>query len=171
MASLNKVILIGHLGGKPEVRETTGGKVVANFSLATSESWSGKDGQRAEKTEWHRVVVWGQQAEAAEKYLDKGSLVNVEGKLQTRTYEKDGTKHSITEVVAERINFLSSKRGGEAPGEGEMTQSRRPAPPRVSAPSGAGRNNSAQHRSPAPARPNQDQEDEYPATDDDDVPF
>jgi len=101
MASVNKVILIGNLGKDPEVRTMQNGKKVANITLATSESWKDKDsGERKEKTEWHRVVIWGQLADIADKYLKKGSKVYVQGSLQTRKWQnKDGQDQYTTEVV------------------------------------------------------------------------
>ena len=93
MGSVNKVILVGNLGRDVELRYTTGGNAVANFSLATTETWNDKSGTRQEKTEWHRVVLWGKQAESLQEYLTKGKQVYLEGRLQTREYDgKDGNK-------------------------------------------------------------------------------
>ena len=104
---MNKVILLGHLGHDPELKNTQNGNSVANFSLATTERWMDKAGAKQEKTEWHRIVVWGTQATNCAKYLAKGSQALVEGKLQTRTWEdKDGTKRYTTEVVAQNVRFL-----------------------------------------------------------------
>ena len=112
---VNKVILLGNLGADPEVRFTPGGQAVANFRIATSESWNDKNGQRQERTEWHRVVVWGKRAEVCSKYLSKGRQVYVEGRIQTRTYDdKDGNKRYITEVIAADVQFL----GGGGKGDG-----------------------------------------------------
>lgn len=99
--SVNQVTLLGHLGKDPEIRRTQGGNVVASFSVATSESWRDRNsGERKEKTEWHNVVVWSEGlAKVTEDYLNKGSKVLVQGKLQTRQWEKDGQKHYTTEVV------------------------------------------------------------------------
>lgn len=108
-ASLNKVLLIGRLGRDPEVRETPGGQTVANFSVATDETWKGKDGEKHEKTEWHRIVVWGRQAEIAGEYLRKGTLVYIEGSLETRKWEKDGVDRYSTEVKCFRFQMLSAK--------------------------------------------------------------
>lgn len=111
--SLNKVMLIGHLGSDPELRYTQGGAAVANFNLATNERWTDKNGQSQEKTEWHRIVVWGKQAENCEKYLKKGRQVFIEGRLQTRDWEdKDGHKRYTTEVKADNVQFLSGSAGG-----------------------------------------------------------
>lgn len=105
--SVNKVLLIGRLGNNPEIRYTNTGTAVANFNLATSENWNDKNGQRQERTEWHRVVVWGKLAELCEKYLAKGRQCFVEGRLQTRSWDdKDGNKKYTTEIVASTIQFL-----------------------------------------------------------------
>ncbi len=114
MASLNKVLLIGNLGRDPEVRFTPGGTAVANFTLATTERWSdATSGERKEKTEWHRVVVWGKQAEIAGEYLRKGRQVFIEGSLQTREWtDRDGNKRVTTEIRAQRFQMLG--RPGES---------------------------------------------------------
>lgn len=109
--SVNKVILIGRLGQDPELKYTPSGTAVANFSLATSESWNDKSGQKQEKTEWHRIVVWGKLAELCNQYLAKGRQAFVEGALQTRSWEgKDGNKRYTTEINARTVQFL----GGNA---------------------------------------------------------
>jgi single-strand DNA-binding protein len=112
--SVNKVILVGNLGKKPELRYTPSGQAVANFTLATNERFGGKDGQPAqERTEWHRIVVWGRTAENCGQYLDKGRQVYIEGRLQTREWQdKEGQKRQTTEVVATTVQFLGG-RGGE----------------------------------------------------------
>lgn len=113
--SLNKVILIGRLGRDPEMKYTPAGQPVANFSLATDESYKGKDGQKVEKTEWHRIVAWGKQAEFVGNYLAKGRLVYIEGKLETRKWtDKDGAEKYTTEVKADRIQGLDA-----APSQGQ----------------------------------------------------
>ena len=115
MAGINKVILIGNLGRDPELRYTQNGQPVANFSLATSENWTDKSsGEKVEKTEWHRIVVWGRTAEHCSQYLAKGRTVYVEGRLQTRDWEdKEGQKRSTTEVNAQTVQFLGGpKRQG-----------------------------------------------------------
>jgi len=110
--SVNKVILVGHLGKDPDVRFTTSGSAVANFSLATSEVWNDRDGKRQERTEWHNIVVWGKQAESCGQYLAKGRQVYVEGSIRTRSYDdKSGNKRYITEIVAQRIQFLGGGGG------------------------------------------------------------
>ena len=117
--SLNKVMIIGNLGTDPELRFTQGGQAVANFNVATNERWTDKSGQTQERTEWHRVVVWGRQAENCEKYLSKGRQVYVEGRLQTREWDdKDGNKRYTTEIVAQNVQFLSSGAGAGASGGG-----------------------------------------------------
>jgi len=113
MASVNKVILVGNLGRDPELRYTQGGQAVANFSLATTENFSTRDGQRQERTEWHRIVVWGKTAENCAQYLAKGRSVYIEGRIQTREWEdKEGQKQRTTEVVAQTVQFLGGPRGG-----------------------------------------------------------
>lgn len=110
--NLNKVILIGRLGRDPEMRYTPSGQPVANLSVATDESYTGKDGQKVEKTEWHRIVVWGKQAEFCGNYLAKGRLVYVEGKLETRKWtDKDGAEKYTTEIKADRVLGLDASQG------------------------------------------------------------
>ncbi len=107
MASVNKVILIGNLGRDPEVRYTQNGTAVANFTMATSDRWTDQSGERRERTEWHRIVVWGKQAEIAGEYLRKGRQVYVEGSLQTREWtDREGNKRYTTEVNAQRFQML-----------------------------------------------------------------
>ena len=106
MGSVNKVILVGNLGRDAEVRFTPGGSPVASFSIATTENWTSKDGQKQEKTEWHRIVLWGKQAETLQPYLTKGKQIYLEGRLETRSWEKDGQKHNTTEVKADKIVLL-----------------------------------------------------------------
>jgi single-strand DNA-binding protein len=120
MAGLNKVVIIGHLGRDPEIRHSQQGTPVTNFPIATSEQWTDKTtGDKQEKTEWHRVVAFGKQAETLEKYLNKGSQVYIEGRLQTRTYDKEGQTHYITEIVANNFQFL----GGRSDDRTNHTQS------------------------------------------------
>jgi single-strand DNA-binding protein len=116
MASLNKVFLMGNLGADPEVRFTPAQTAVANFRIATTEVWNDRQsGQKQERTEWHRIVVWGKQAEACGEYLKKGRPVFVEGRIQTREWQdKEGNKRYTTEVVADRVQFLGSRDGGGA---------------------------------------------------------
>jgi len=107
---VNKAILIGNLGADPEVRFTPGGQAVANFRIATSESWNDKNGQKQERTEWHRIVVWGKLAELCGEYLAKGRQCFVEGRLQTREWtDKENRKNYTTEVVANSVVFLGAR--------------------------------------------------------------
>lgn len=115
--SMNKVILIGRAGKQPTLSYTAGGTAVAKFSVATSEHWTDKNGQKQEKTEWHNIVVFGKSAENVAKYVNKGGLVSVEGKLQTNSYDKEGQKHYSTQVVAENIRFLGGKPSGQGKSE------------------------------------------------------
>ena len=122
MASVNRVILIGHLGADPEVRYTQGGQAVASLRIATSESWTDKDGQKQERTEWHQISVWGKEAEACGQYLSKGRQVYVEGRLQTREYQdKEGVTRKVWEIRADRVQFLGGgqRDGGEASDRGQ----------------------------------------------------
>lgn len=109
---VNKVILVGNLGADPEVRFTQGGGAVANFRMATSEQWTDKGGQKKERTEWHRIVVWGKLAELCGEYLKKGAQAYVEGKIQTREWEKEGVKQFTTEVVAQAVTFIGGRGTG-----------------------------------------------------------
>ncbi len=112
MAGVNKVILVGNLGRDPELRYTQNGQAVANFTLATTENWNDKNGERTERTEWHRIVTWGKLAELCAQYLNKGRTVYVEGRLQTREWEdREGNKRQTTEINAQTVNFLGGGRG------------------------------------------------------------
>ena len=115
MGSVNQVMLLGNLGRDPELRYTPTGKPVATLSIATSRRWK-DNGEVKQATDWHRVIVWGKQAEVAGEYLKKGSPVMIEGRLSTRSYEKDGNKRYITEVVARRLQLVGKKEpNGEPP--------------------------------------------------------
>jgi single-strand DNA-binding protein len=115
MGSVNKVILVGNLGRDAELRYTPGGAAVATLNMATTEVWNDKSGQKQEKTEWHRVVLWGKQAESLQEYLTKGKQIYVEGRLQTRQWDdKDGNKRYTTEIKADRITLLGG--GGRSGG-------------------------------------------------------
>ncbi|MBW2313395.1 MAG: single-stranded DNA-binding protein [Deltaproteobacteria bacterium] len=133
MAGVNKVILVGNLGRDPELRYTQQGTAVANFSLATSERFKKKDGTRDERTEWHRIVVWGQTAEFCSQYLSKGRTVYIEGRLQTREWEnKEGQKQKTTEIVAQEVQFVGPREGGSGGGgkpAGASGASGEPPPP------------------------------------------
>jgi single-strand DNA-binding protein len=127
--SVNKAILVGRLGRDPETRYTSGGQAVANFTLATDETFKDRAGERQKRTEWHRVVLWGKLAEIAQQYLKKGQLVYVEGRIQTRQWEdkRDGQKRSTTEIVGNVMRMLGSRAEGAAAGassSGNMSHSR-----------------------------------------------
>jgi len=127
MASVNKVMLIGNLGRDPEVRYMPDGQAIANVSVATTDTWKDKSGEKQERTEWHRVAFFGKLAEIAGEYLKKGSQVYVEGRLQTRKWQdKEGQERYTTEIVAERMQMLGS-RGGMGTGPAETQE--RPAAP------------------------------------------
>ena len=128
ISSMNKVILIGRLGGDPELKYTANGTAQALINLATSERWKDADGNQKEKTEWHRVIAWRRQAEFAGEWLKKGRLVCIEGKLSTRSWEKDGQKRYMTEVVADSITMLGSKAEGGG-GESKGTPPKQEEPP------------------------------------------
>jgi len=113
MGSVNKVILVGNLGRDAELRYTPGGAAVATLNLATTEVWNDRNNQRQEKTEWHRVVLWGKPAESLQEYLTKGKQIYVEGRLQTRQWDdKDGNKRYTTEIKADRVTLLGGGGGG-----------------------------------------------------------
>lgn len=156
MAGVNKVILVGHLGKDPEVRTLENGAKVANFSMATTESYKDKNtGERVDNTEWHNIVVWRGLADVAERFLKKGSLIYIEGKLQTRSYEKDGVTRYSTDIQARELTMLGKK--GDNPGaQGNQ---------------GGGNYNAPQTPS-APSTPSSPQAFESNANDnDDDLPF
>ena len=117
--SVNKVILVGRLGRDPETRFTSGGQAVANFSVATDESYKDRNGERQKRTEWHKIVVWGKQAEIAQQYLKKGSLVFIEGRIQSREWQdKEGQKRTSFEIVANNFRMLGGRGDGMAAGAG-----------------------------------------------------
>jgi single-strand DNA-binding protein len=119
MAGVNKAILVGNLGRDPELRHTPNGQAVVNFTLATSETWTDKSGERVERTEWHRIVVWGKTAEMCNQYLSKGRTVYVEGRIQTREWEdKEGNKRYTTEINANTVNFIGPRSDGGGGGGG-----------------------------------------------------
>lgn len=159
---INKVILVGNLGNDPEVKYTQGGQAVAALSVATTRAWKDRDGNLQEKTEWHRVKLWGKTAEVAGEYLRKGRQVYIEGRLEYGSYEKDGVKHYTTDIVGEDMQMLGGGDRGEggAPrreyGGGE-SRSSRPSQPSGGAP----------RREPAPAKANDFGADFA----DDDIPF
>ncbi|HVV51577.1 MAG TPA: single-stranded DNA-binding protein [Polyangia bacterium] len=155
MGSVNKVILIGNLGADPELKYTPSQRPLCNLRIATTEVYKDKSGQRQEKTEWHRVTVWGDQAENCNKYLSKGRSVYIEGRLQTRSYDKDGQKHYATDVVADRVVFLG---GGGGEGRG-------------SAGGGEGRGRSGGFGGRSESGPSEEGGDSGPPPSDDDIPF
>ena len=118
--SVNKAILVGRLGRDPETRYTSGGQAVANFTLATDETYKDRTGERQKRTEWHRVVLWGKLAEIAQQYLKKGTLVYIEGRIQTRQWEdkRDGQKKTSTEIVANVMRMLGGRSDAVAAGAG-----------------------------------------------------
>ena len=137
---MNQVTIIGNLGADPEVRFTQGGTAVANLRVATNERWTDAQGQKQEQTEWHRVSVFGKQAEACGEFLTKGRQVAVSGRLQTREYDdKEGVKRWSTEIVAHHVEFLGGGRGDDAPPEPRSAPSPAAAPtPRPTSTAGRG---------------------------------
>lgn len=151
--NLNKALIAGRLTADPQLRATASGQPVATFSVATNRVWTDKAGAKQEAVEFHNIVVWGRQAEVASKFLTKGALVLVEGRLQTRSWDdKQGQKHKTTEIIAERIQF-GPRAGGAAP------SAPRQAPPQMEA---------APQAAPAPELPVIEVEDEVKA---EDLPF
>ena len=142
MASVNKVILIGNLGRDPEVRYMPSGDAVANITIATTETWKDKAGEKQEQTEWHRVAMFGKTAEIAGEYLKKGSQVYIEGKLQTRKWtDKEGQERYTTEIRADRMQMLGSRSGGSermAPPDDDAPPRSTAAPAKKAAEAGKG---------------------------------
>jgi single-strand DNA-binding protein len=167
MASLNKVILIGNLGRDPEVRYMPNGEAVCNFSIATSENWKDKQGQRQEKTEWHNIVLYRRLAEVAGEYLRKGSSVYLEGRIQTRKWQDKNTGQDryTTEIIADQMQMLSSRNaaGGGSPAGGYDDFNQDVPPSAPSAPA-APRQQAA---APAAAKPAPQNFDDF----EDDIPF
>src|SRR6202158_2730773 len=119
LMSVNKVILVGRLGRDPETRYTGGGQAVANFSVATDETYKDRNGERQKRTEWHKIVVWGKQAEIAQQYLKKGSLIFIEGRIQSREWQdKEGQKRTSFEIVATNFRMLGGRGDGAGGGAG-----------------------------------------------------
>ena len=149
--SVNKVILVGRLGRDPETRYTSSGQAVCNFSMATDESFKDRSGERQKRTEWHKIVVWGKQAEIAQQYLKKGSLIFLEGRIQSRQWDdKEGQKRTSFEIVANRFQMLGARSDAAAAG--------------ASAPAGASHDADAQ----APAA---EEASHGPEISDEDIPF
>jgi single-strand DNA-binding protein len=154
--SVNKVILVGRLGRDPETRYTSGGQAVANFSVATDESYKDRNGERQKRTEWHKIVVWGKQAEIAQQYLKKGSLVFIEGRIQSREWQdKEGQKRTAFEIVANNFRMLGGRGEGMAAGAGAA----------AAAPGGA-RSDDFDHSAPS-----DDFGPSTPEINDEDIPF
>lgn len=121
---MNKVIILGKLGADPELAYTTSGQASCKLSIATNERWTDKQGNKQEKTEWHRVVVWGKQAENCNSYLHKGRMALVEGKIQTRSWEgKDGKKNYTTEIVAQNVQFINGGSDNSSPQDNDLMRS------------------------------------------------
>lgn len=160
MASVNKAIVVGNLGRDPEIRYTQNNTPVATFSIATTDQWSDRNGEKQERTEWHRIVAWGRLAEICSQYLQKGKQVYVEGRLQTREWEdKDGNKRYTTEIVAQTMQMLG--RPGDGPARDPDAA---PRPPRPAQGGGGG----------APARGGQSDPFDsgpVPGVEDEDLPF
>ena len=164
--NLNKVLLIGRLGKDPEVRYTKDGSAVANLRLATSEQWTDKAGAKQERTEWHSVVLWGRQAEIAEQYLQKGRLVYIEGRIETRKWQdQSGADRYTTEVRAQTLQMLDRGEGGGGGGadRGEGGDDR-PAPRSGGSSAGDGAR-------PSPRPTGTPPDDMGPPPDEDDIPF
>ena len=157
--SVNKVILVGRLGKDPETRYTGAGQAVCNFSLATDESFKDRNGERQKRTEWHKIVVWGKQAEIAQQYLKKGAQIYLEGRIQSREWtDKEGQKRTSYEIVATDFRFLGSKSDSMGGGGGASRA--------ASAPS-AGSGGDFDHEAPAHAPDDQ----AGPEVTDEDIPF
>ena len=124
---VNRATLVGNVGSDPEVRHLDNGGVVANFSLATNETWKDKSGNKQSKVEWHRIVIWGKVAETAEQYVKKGSMLYLEGKITYRSYESDNITKYITEIVLEQYNGVMKMLGGKS--EGSSSSNSAPPPP------------------------------------------
>jgi single-strand DNA-binding protein len=130
--SVNKAILVGRLGRDPETRYTSGGQAVCNFTMATDETYKDRAGERQKRTEWHRIVVWGKQAEIAQQYLHKGSLIFLEGRIQTRQWDdREGQKRTTVEIVANNFRMLGGRgdnAGAGAPIPGSDADAHAPGP-------------------------------------------
>ena len=162
---VNKVILIGNLGGDPEVRYTPSGAAVVNVNLATNESWTDRSGERQERTEWHRLVLWSKLAEIAGQYLRKGSKVFVEGRLQTRSWDdQSGQKRYTTEVVVNDLQMLDGRGEGGGPG-GPAPGGPAPSGPADGGPADGGGSDGGDHPPPGGAGGPQG------GSEDDDLPF
>ena len=159
MSSMSKTILVGRLGGDPEVKYTGGGTAVANFSVATSEKWTDKQsGQKQEKTEWHKIVIWGKLAEICGEYLKKGALVYLEGRNETEKWtDKEGIERYTTKVICHEMKMLGSKDDGQRSGGGSRDGNNGSRP--------------QQQQRPGGQQQNQRQQQQQSNFDDDDIPF
>ena len=162
MASVNKVILVGNLGRDPEVRYMPNGDAVANFSIATTETWKDKQGNRQEKTEWHNIVMYRRLAEIAGEYLKKGSSVYIEGRLQTRKWQdKQGNDRYTTEIIADQLQMLggrNSNAAGQTPGQDHGAAS----PSQPGGPPADGTPPPPRRKDPAPGGNFDDMDDDIP---------
>lgn len=169
--SVNKVILVGNLGKDPDLRYTPSGAAVATFSIATTERYKDRDGNRQEKTEWHNIVAWRQLAEICGKFLHKGKQVYIEGKIQTRSYDdRDGNKKYITEIVADQMQMLGSKsddQGGSYSGQ-QNNQAATSAPSQVNQTKPQNNYGGGQQAQPTPQTTSFE---EPTYNDDDEIPF
>lgn len=167
---LNKVILIGNLGRDPEVRYLPSGDAVANFSIATSENWKDRNGQRQERTEWHNISMFGRLAEIAGQYLKKGSKVYIEGRIQSRKYTgKDGIERTAYDIVASEMKMLDGRNSGSSPYEGGDQYAAAPSSPRQQP---AQNYNEPAYAAEPPAPPRRQAPAPAPIDDiDDDIPF
>ena len=162
MASLNKVILIGNLGRDPETRYLPNGDAVANISVATTETWKDKGGEKQEKTEWHRVTLYRRLGEIAGEYLKKGSQVYIEGRIEYREYEKDGVKRYSTDIIASEMKMLGSRQGGGEPTDRDSGSSSERERPQQRAPATAGAASSAGASAPGGKKKLDDFDDDIP---------
>jgi single-strand DNA-binding protein len=170
MASLNKVLLIGNLGRDPEIRYLPNGEAVANFSIATTENWKDKNGDKQEKTEWHNIVMYRRLAEIAGQYLKKGSSIYIEGKIQTRKWQDktSGADRYTTEIIADQLQMLGGRGGDQAGGGGGGARNSAPNQyddggyEAAAAPAPAPRRSAPAPQAPAARKPADDFEDDIP---------
>lgn len=160
--SLNKVMLIGNVGKDPEVTTFEGGNKVAKFTLATSERYTDKSGQKQEKTEWHNIVAWGTQADVIEKYVTKGKQLYIEGQITSRSWEQDGVKRYATDIKLTSFVFLGSANGGSKDNGTENTSAAKPAASPAKKSSATSAKTAAPAPEPAPASGVDDTDDDLP---------
>jgi single-strand DNA-binding protein len=167
--SVNKVILVGRLGRDPETRYTSSGQAVANFSVATDETFKDRAGERQKRTEWHKIVVWAKQAEIAQKYLHKGSLVYIEGRIQSREWQdKEGNKRTSFEIVCSNFRMLGGRAEG---GRGESGRGEGAHPEAAHAAAGAGASSGSDYESATPPAGDDMVPHGGPEISDEDIPF